>query len=236
MNADVWARVVTPTSEVRVQCISHAASSPAAITGDLSTDPPVGPAAQRRGAESVSMSSRVLSIVVAAALVYGTTGMPPTPGAVPFAASTSSPAASSTSSPAASSPWSWPVAPRRVVRHYHEPAHAFGPGHRGIDLAAAPGDPVRAPAAGVVAFSGRVVDRGVVTIDHGDGHVTTFEPISDAVPAGTEVVAGADVARVATGGHAAAGTLHFGVRLDGRYINPLSLLGGIPRAVLLPCC
>lgn len=228
MNADVWARVVTPTSEVRVQCISHAASSPAAIARDLSTDPPVGPAAQTRGAESMSMSSRVLSIVVAAALVHGTTGTPPTSGAVPFSASTSS--------PAASSPWSWPVARPRVVRHYHEPAHAFGPGHRGIDLTAAPGDPVRAPAAGVVAFSGRVVDRGVVTIDHGDGHVTTFEPVSDAVPAGTEVVAGAEVARVTTGGHSAAGTLHFGVRRNGRYINPLSLLGGIPRAVLLPCC
>ncbi|WP_275934957.1 hypothetical protein [Microbacterium testaceum] len=41
---------------------------------------------------------------------------------------------------------------------------------------------------------------------------------------------------VATGGHTGPGTVHFGVRLDGEYINPLRLLGGVPRAVLLPCC
>lgn len=38
------------------------------------------------------------------------------------------------------------------------------------------------------------------------------------------------------GGHAAAGTLHLGVRLDGAYIDPMLLFGGAPRAVLLPCC
>ena len=44
------------------------------------------------------------------------------------------------------------------------------------------------------------------------------------------------MARLAAGGHAAPGLLHFGVRLDGEYINPLILLGGVPRAILLPCC
>ena len=47
---------------------------------------------------------------------------------------------------------------------------------------------------------------------------------------------GDEVGVVALGGHTAAGALHFGVRLDGEYINPLLLLGGVPRAVLLPCC
>jgi murein DD-endopeptidase MepM/ murein hydrolase activator NlpD len=95
---------------------------------------------------------------------------------------------------------------------------------------------VRAPADGVVAFSGRVAGRAIVTIDHGDGLVTTLEPISSDVRAGTVVSRGEEIGTIAAGGHAAAGTLHFGVRLHGEYINPLLVLDGLPRAVLLPCC
>lgn len=130
--------------------------------------------------------------------------------------------------------WAWPVDPPRVVRAYAAPAHAYGPGHRGIDLAASA--LVRAPADGVVAFSGRVVDRGVVTIDHGDGLVTTLEPVEDAPPVGSVVARGDAVGVVRGGGHTAEGAVHFGVRRHGEYINPALLLGGVPRAVLLPCC
>jgi hypothetical protein len=38
------------------------------------------------------------------------------------------------------------------------------------------------------------------------------------------------------GGHSEPGTLHFGVRWEGEYINPILLLDEVPRAVLLPCC
>ena len=54
--------------------------------------------------------------------------------------------------------------------------------------------------------------------------------------AGAAVARGAAVGTIGIGGHAAPGVLHFGVRLEGEYINPLLLLGGVPRAVLLPCC
>lgn len=132
--------------------------------------------------------------------------------------------------------WVWPVAPPRIVGPYVQPAHTYAPGHRGIDLAAAIGAAVRAPARGVVAFVGRVVDRGIVTIDHGDGFVTTFEPVVPVVDAGDPVIAGQVVAVVDVGGHTSPGAVHFGVRQDGAYINPMLLLGGIPRAILLPCC
>ena len=127
--------------------------------------------------------------------------------------------------------------PFRLVRAYVAPAHEYGPGHRGIDLEPLGGAEVRAPAAGVVAFAGSVAGRGILTIDHGDGLVTTLEPVQTAAGAGRAVSRRTRSSRRSrSGGHAAAGTLHFGVRLHGDYINPMLLLGEVPRAVLLPCC
>lgn len=130
--------------------------------------------------------------------------------------------------------WVWPVAPVRIERPYEAPAHEYAPGHRGIDLAVT--GPVRAPADGTVAFVGPVAGRAVLTIDHGDGLVTTVEPAESELAVGDGVVRADVVATPAAGGHAAPGTVHVGVRLDGVYINPMLLLGGVPRAVLLPCC
>ncbi|QEW04870.1 M23 family metallopeptidase [Microbacterium lushaniae] len=130
--------------------------------------------------------------------------------------------------------WTWPTAPVQIVRPFVAPAHAYGAGHRGIDLTA--DGAVRSPADGVIAYSGIVVDRGVLTIDHGDGLVTTFEPVESALRAGEAVTRGQEVAEVSSGGHTADGAVHFGVRRNGDYINPLLMLGGVPRAILLPCC
>ncbi|WEG10600.1 M23 family metallopeptidase [Microbacterium horticulturae] len=136
----------------------------------------------------------------------------------------------------AAAPWLWPVAGPQVVRAFQAPAHEYGAGHRGLDLRPHGDTSVRAPRAGIVAFSGRIADRGILTIDHGDGYVTTLEPVTSDVAAGTPVEQGEIVGAIAAGGHAEAGTVHFGVRLDGEYLNPLLLLGALPRAVLLPCC
>lgn len=132
--------------------------------------------------------------------------------------------------------WHWPVHPFRVERAFVAPPHEYGPGHRGIDLAPLGDDAIHAPAAGVVAFSGQVAGRGILTIDHGDGLVSTLEPVESVLAPGVAVAPDAPVGRLSTGGHAAPGVLHFGVRLHGEYVNPMSLLGGVPRAILLPCC
>lgn len=93
-----------------------------------------------------------------------------------------------------------------------------------------------APADGVVAFRGTVVNRAVLTIEHTGGLVTTLEPVRSTLVAGDVVSAGQALGVLDIGGHTAAGSLHLGVRLDGDYINPLLLFDGVPRAVLLPCC
>lgn len=135
----------------------------------------------------------------------------------------------------ADAPWTWPAeGAHRVETPFRAPAHRYGPGHRGMDIAAA--GPIRSPADGVIAFRGTVVDRGVLTIDHGDGYVITLEPVTSDFAPGDVVEAGQVIAQASTGGHAASGTVHVGVRRDGEYVNPRPLFGEIPRAILYPCC
>jgi murein DD-endopeptidase MepM/ murein hydrolase activator NlpD len=108
-----------------------------------------------------------------------------------------------------------------VVRPFAPPATAYGPGHRGVDLSANPGEPVRSVLPGVVTFAGPVAGRGWVTVDHG-GIDTTYgwiDPIF--VTPGEGVRAGQVLGVLA----AEASHLDWGARSDGRYLDPLSLLG-----------
>lgn len=133
--------------------------------------------------------------------------------------------------------WRWPVAGvGHVVTRYRAPDHAYGAGHRGVDLAAAAGTTVFSPADGTVVFVGTVVDRSLITIDHGDGYVTTLEPVSSALTEGTAVSAGDAVGTVSSGGHTASGSVHWGVRLDQAYIDPTALVPSRSQPRLLPCC
>lgn len=133
--------------------------------------------------------------------------------------------------------WQWPSAQRQIIRHYLAPSQIRDPKHRGIDIAAAEGSELLSPAAGTVRFSGIVANRPVLTIDHGAGIVSTFDPIL------TELTAGDYVERGQTLGvapareqhqHCAVSCYHLGARYQGRYINPLFLLGELKRSVLYP--
>jgi murein DD-endopeptidase MepM/ murein hydrolase activator NlpD len=130
--------------------------------------------------------------------------------------------------------WTWPAS-GAVSRTYLQPADAYASGHRGIDILVEEAT-VRAPDAGTVIFAGTVVDRPLLTIDHGGGLVSTLEPVRTSLTPGAAVEQDEPIGELATGGHARAGELHLGARRDGEYVNPLSLLDEIPRAVLLPCC
>lgn len=135
--------------------------------------------------------------------------------------------------PVAAGDWAWPVsAPHPIVRPFVAPETRYSAGHRGIDVATE--DPrVFAPAAGIVHFSGVVVDRPVLSIRHPGGLISSFEPVDSPLVAGTAVGRG-DVVGTLLPGHCSVLCLHFGVRLDGEYVSPLLYLGGIPRSVLLP--
>ncbi|WP_345665151.1 M23 family metallopeptidase [Streptomyces venetus] len=124
----------------------------------------------------------------------------------------------------------WPVGSRPpVLRGWEPPATVYGRGHRGVDLAAAPGTPVRAVAAGRVAFAGRVAGKGVVSVElagTGDPPLrTTYEPVTASVEQGDEVDPGEVIGTVdPTGSHCTATCVHWGLRRGETYLNPLSLL------------
>lgn len=132
--------------------------------------------------------------------------------------------------------WSWPVdPPYRVVRPFEAPAHAYGPGHRGVDLAGG-GTRVLAVEGGVVRFAGPVAGRGVVSVLHADGLISTYEPVTATVTAGDVVSTGTVLGElVGAGSHCAeAACLHLGARRGDDYLDPMLLLGMRGPSVLLP--
>ncbi|MET9913319.1 M23 family metallopeptidase [Streptomyces sp. NPDC006476] len=121
----------------------------------------------------------------------------------------------------------WPVGTRpTVVRGWEPPATVYGRGHRGVDLAAPAGTPVRAVAAGRVSFAGRVAGRGVVSVElTGTDLRTTYEPVIASVQKGDEVEAGEVVGTVdPAGSHCAVTCVHWGLLRGETYLDPLSLL------------
>ncbi|MEU3093632.1 M23 family metallopeptidase [Streptomyces sp. NPDC006967] len=153
---------------------------------------------------------------------------PPPASWAPAGARVAEPAGGDGATPAVGRAWPVGVRPR-VLRGWEPPATVYGRGHRGVDLAAAPGAPVRAVAAGRVSFAGRVAGRGVVSVElagTGDPPLrTTYEPVRVSVTEGEEVTAGEVIGTVeARGSHCTAPCVHWGLLRAGTYLNPLTLL------------
>jgi murein DD-endopeptidase MepM/ murein hydrolase activator NlpD len=124
-----------------------------------------------------------------------------------------------------------------LARGYEAPAGPYGAGHRGVDLAAAPGAPVLAPAAGTVVFAGKVAGTVWASLQLAPGVLVTLGPLwSPIVTKGQRVAGGTRIAGLAPG-HGTARyptTLHLGLRLDGVYVDPLPWLTGLGRPRLAP--
>lgn len=110
--------------------------------------------------------------------------------------------------------------PGAVVERFDAPRVVWDPGSRGAKLAAAEGEPVRAALAGTVSFAGEVAGERWVTVEHGGGLDTTYGVLDPTVPVGRAVAAGDIVGTVVADSDRA----HWGARLEGEYIDPLSLL------------
>ena len=132
----------------------------------------------------------------------------------------------------------WPLVPEPdVVRPFESPPGPYASGHRGVDLAGAPGQAVVAALPGTVGFAGSIGGKPVVAVLHG-GRRTTYEPVVASVERGQVVSAGDVLGRlVPTDGHCFPATcLHWGLILgdgDGeQYVDPLSLVGSGPVRLL----
>jgi murein DD-endopeptidase MepM/ murein hydrolase activator NlpD len=132
---------------------------------------------------------------------------------------------SAVATPLLPTPAGWPLhGPPAVQRGFAPPALAWASGHRGVDLAAKPGEAILAAASGTVAFAGSIAGKPVVSIDHGSVR-TTYEPVTTTLRVGDRVALGQVIGVLGTGGHCR-GCLHWGLRDGKRYLDPLLLLGG----------
>lgn len=100
--------------------------------------------------------------------------------------------------------------------------------HKGVDLRAAVGTPVAAPARGVVVLAEDLYFAGkCVYVDHGSGVFSVMMHLSEiAVKAGDMVEPTDVIGKTGQSGRVTGPHLHFGVRVQGKWVNPLSLLAG----------
>ena len=120
--------------------------------------------------------------------------------------------------------WSRPVN-GPVVRGFDPPSTPFGPGHLGVDFAAAPGTPVHAAGDGVVVFAGHVGAALHVVVRHsGDIRTSYSFLLSASVVNGQRLARGVVVGTSGgTGAGHGPGLLHFGVRVGATYVDPILL-------------
>ena len=98
--------------------------------------------------------------------------------------------------------------------------------HRGIDVTADPGTPVRAAADGLVAYVGDFGTLGkTLILVHPDGRVTLYGDVdAPAVRVGDQVARGAWIAHVGRNRNSEDSHLHFEVRQEGNDLDPEQLL------------
>ena len=132
---------------------------------------------------------------------------------------------SSTGYSASTGGFMWPVPHTTNITSYME--YRWGRMHNGIDIAGGGdyGMPFVASAGGTVIFAGN--DGGgygnYVMIDHGNGYVTVYGHASElCCSVGQQVSQGETIGLIGSTGNSTGPHLHFEVRLNGEYQNPLN--------------
>ncbi len=126
-------------------------------------------------------------------------------------------------------PFVWPVQGRISGRFGNQRVYNGTPKspHSGMDIAAADGTPVKAPAGGIVTFAdpGLYLTGGTVVIDHGAGISSNFLHLSRIdVKVGERVEQGQVFAAVGATGRATGPHLHWGMNWFDTRIDPLLVL------------
>ena len=126
--------------------------------------------------------------------------------------------------------FTWPAPGNTRITSYFggrdAPTAGASTNHKGIDIACSTGDTIVAAASGTVIVSTyNYAEGNYICIDHGGGVVTVYMHNSALlVSVGESVVAGQQIAAAGSTGYSTGPHLHFGVRVDGTYVDPLTYL------------
>lgn len=114
----------------------------------------------------------------------------------------------------------WPLSIKGHITTYYRS------GHRAIDLGAACGTPVFASFSGKITYAGWMSNGGgnVVMISADNGMLLSYDHLSAFSALDTLVIAGQQIGAVGATGDATGCHLHFGVKLNGTWVNPLLYL------------
>jgi len=128
--------------------------------------------------------------------------------------------------------FAWPAPSYTRISDYYgwrmHPTLGVEKFHNGVDLAAPGGSPILAAYDGQVIAAGYSSSMGnYVMIDHGDSLYTIYMHASAMyVSKGDYVTRGQQIGAVGTTGRSTGNHLHFGVRLNGAYVDPMSYISG----------
>lgn len=127
-----------------------------------------------------------------------------------------------------SSGFIWPCPSSHSISSYfgnrESPTAGASSYHQGIDIRASYGSAIVAAASGTVEWANYSSSAGYwIGIYHGNGTYTVYMHCSSLlVSAGATVSQGQTIALVGSTGYSTGNHLHFGVRINGTYVNPLN--------------
>lgn len=126
----------------------------------------------------------------------------------------------------------------RFSRSRLHPVLKYARAHNGVDYGAPSGAPVVSVAAGVVSFAGWTSGGGrTVRVRHTSGYESEYlhlSAIAGGVRVGSRVGQGEHVGNVGSTGLATGPHLHYGLRRDGRYVNPITEHQNLPPGEPVP--
>lgn len=124
----------------------------------------------------------------------------------------------------------WPIGSRNITSPFGPRTHPItgkvNSHHSGIDIAAPNGTPIMASASGTVLTVGYTsINGNYVIVYHGDGVATAYCHCSTIlVSEGEQVSQGQTIAKVGLTGLTNGYHLHYGVRVNGTYVNPMNYI------------
>ena len=145
--------------------------------------------------------------------------------------SSSSSSKSSSSATVSSGGYRWPLSVSGTITsrfgYRKQPTKGASTNHKGLDIAAPKGTPILATASGKVVTATYGSAAGYyVMIYHGNSTYSVYMHCSSInVSVGQQVSKGQTIAKVGSTGVSTGPHLHFGISVNGSYVNPLNYVG-----------